>query len=212
MQRRHKTNNTPLDLDLFFQYVPKYMQAAVTRMNKYAPSGFTFNHNDTYAMQSICAYENAYIGSSEFCSLFTEEEWQGFENTLDIEYFYDYSYGQPTGRAQGLGYLQELLARLTDQYITSSNSSVNYTDTDNSKDFPLGRPFYADFSHDDILVSVMTAMSLDYFRDPPSLTEYPPNPDRHFILSNMTPFGARLITEVIGCGSADPTEQKSFRT
>jgi hypothetical protein len=35
--------------------------------------------------QSICAYENTYIGMSDFCGLFTAEEWAGFENTLDIE-------------------------------------------------------------------------------------------------------------------------------
>jgi len=39
---------------------------------------------------------------SDFCGLFTEEEWAGFENTLDIEYYYDYAYGNPTGRAQGI--------------------------------------------------------------------------------------------------------------
>jgi hypothetical protein len=62
-----------------------------------------------------------------------------------------YGYGNPTGRAQGLGYLQELIARLNKQYITSSNSSVNYTITNNAEDFPLNQPFYADFSHDGML-------------------------------------------------------------
>ena len=171
------------DSDMFLQYVPLYIKDATARMNSYAPAGFSFNDNDTYAMQSICAYETGYIGMSDFCTLFTEEEWQGFELTLDAEYYYDYAWGNPTGRAQGLGYLQELLARLQNEYITSSNSSVNFTITDNAQDFPLGRPFYCDFSHDDIIISVMTAMSLDYFREHPDLTTYPPNPDRHFVLS-----------------------------
>lgn len=35
-------------------------------------------------MQSLCAYETAYIGMSDFCGLFTQEEWEGFEQTLDI--------------------------------------------------------------------------------------------------------------------------------
>ena len=200
------------DYDLLFQYVPLYISEATARMNSYAPEGFAFNDNDTYAMQSICAYENAYIGMSDFCSLFTADEWMGFEQTLDTEYYYDYSFGQPTGRAQGLGYLQELLARLTNQYITSSNSSVNSTLTNNAQDFPLGRPFYVDFSHDDIIVSVLTAMSMDYFREHPDLTTYPPDPSRHFILSHMTPFGGRLITEQIGCASPNPTAQHSHRT
>ncbi|KAK5688757.1 hypothetical protein LTS10_000735 [Elasticomyces elasticus] len=198
--------------DLLFQYVPLYIGAATARMNAYAPAGFTFNNNDTYAMQSICAYENAYIGMSDFCNLFTEQEWQAFEQTLDILYYYDYSFGSPSGRAQGLGYQQELLARLTNQYITTSNSSVNSTITNNADDFPLGRPFYTDFSHDDILISVLTSMSVDYFREHPDLQQYPPNPDRHFILSHMTPFGGRLITEVIGCADANPAAIHNHRT
>jgi hypothetical protein len=54
-------------------------------------------------------------------------------------------------------------------------------------------------------------MSLDYLRDPPSLTQFPPNPNRHFILSHLTPFGARLITETIGCSSSNPAPVKKSR-
>lgn len=89
---------------------------------------------------------------------------------------------------------------------------MNSTLTDNPTDFPLGRPFYLDASHDDILVSVMTAMSLDYFREAPSLTQFPPTPDRRFNLAKMTPFGGRLITEVIGCSSPNPTAVHKHRT
>ncbi|GAB7349237.1 hypothetical protein MBLNU459_g8398t1 [Dothideomycetes sp. NU459] len=199
------------DLDLY-QYIAIYLKNATARLQTYVPSGFNLTLNDTYAMQSICAYENGYIGMSDFCTLFTEDEWAGFENTLDIEYFYDYAWGNPTGRAQGIGYLQELLARLQNQYIFSSNSSVNSTITNNPTDFPLGRPFYADFSHDDIIISVLTAMSLDYFREAPSLTQYPPDPKRHFVLSKMTPFGGRLITETIGCSSPNPAAVHNHRT
>jgi hypothetical protein len=72
------------DSDLF-TYIPKYLGAATARLQKDAPAGFKFTVNDTYAMQSICAYESAYIGMSEFYSFFTAEEWAGFENTLDME-------------------------------------------------------------------------------------------------------------------------------
>ena len=89
-------------------------------------------------------------------------------------------------------------------YMQMGNSSVNSTITNNAQDFPLGRPFYADFTHDDIIISTLTSMSVDYFREHPNLQQYPPDPERHFILSNMTPFGGRLITEVIGCADANP--------
>lgn len=208
-------NNEPI-VDLgdrnLERYIPLYLANATARLAQYVPSGFNLTVNDTYAMQSICAYENGYIGQSSFCTLFTANEWAGFEQTLDMEYYYDYSFGNPTGRAQGIGYLQELIARLTNQLITSSNSSVNSSIDNNAAQFPLGQKFYADFTHDDIIVSVLTAMSMDYFKDPPNLTQVPPNPNRHFILSHMTPFGGRLITEVIGCASANPAPVSAHRT
>jgi hypothetical protein len=153
------------------KYVAIYLKSATARMQALAPSGFTFTVNDTYAMQSICAYETGFIGSSDFCGFFTADEWSGFENTLDLASYYDCSYGNPTGRAQGIGYVQELIARLTNQYINSSSTSVNYTITNNANDFPLGAPFYADFTHDDIIVSTLTAMSMDYLKNPPSLSQ-----------------------------------------
>lgn len=79
-------------------YVALYLPAATARLQAYAPAGFTFTVNDTYAMQSLCAYENAFIGDSDFCIFFTTDEWAGFEQTLDIEYYYDYAWGNPTGR------------------------------------------------------------------------------------------------------------------
>lgn len=69
------------DLDLY-TYLPKYLASATKRLQEYSPIQLTYN--DTYAMQSICAYEYAYIGMSDFCGLFTEDEWSGFENTLDM--------------------------------------------------------------------------------------------------------------------------------
>ncbi|MCJ1243214.1 hypothetical protein MMC30_000411 [Trapelia coarctata] len=198
--------------DDVYTYIPVYLQNATARLQSYAPIGFQLTTNDTYAMQSICAYESGYIGSSDFCNLFTEDEWAGFENTLDIEYYYDYAYGNPTGRAQGIGYVQELFARLQNQYITSSTSSVNSTIDNNPQQFPLGQAFYADFTHDDTIVSVLTALSVDFFREAPSLTQFPPDPNRHFILSKMTPFGGRLITEVIGCNDPNPSPVHDHRT
>lgn len=75
------------DLDVL-EYLPKYLGAATKRLQAFAPDNFSLTVNDTYAMQSICAYENAYLGMSAFCGLFTANEWAGFENTLDMECMY----------------------------------------------------------------------------------------------------------------------------
>jgi hypothetical protein len=75
------------DNDRIAHYVPAYLAGAADRLQKYAPEGFVFTVNDTYAMQSTCAYEIAYIAQSEFCSHFTEDEWAGFEHAQGIGYY-----------------------------------------------------------------------------------------------------------------------------
>ena len=107
--------------------------------------------------------------------------------------------------------MQELIARLTHTHISSSNSSVNATLDATDASFPLGQAVYADFSHDDIIVSVLTALSVDFFKPPPTLDNYPPNKDTHVTLSRMTPFGANLITEVIGCADENPQAEPDAR-
>lgn len=56
------------DLDLE-TYIPKYLATATQRLAQYIPAGLNWTANDTYAMQSICAAENAYIGESQFLQL-----------------------------------------------------------------------------------------------------------------------------------------------
>ncbi|KAG4430941.1 hypothetical protein IFR05_013579 [Cadophora sp. M221] len=172
-----KIHNSMINWALGFFAI--YLCDTTERLQNLAPEGLTFSTNDTYAMQTICAYENAFMGMSEFCGFFTADEWAGYENTLDISYYYDYGYGNPTGRAQGIGYVTELLACLNHTLLYQSTTSVNYTITNNVAQFPLDQKFYADFSHDDIIISALAAISIDYFRDPPSLTEFPPNPSEN---------------------------------
>jgi len=135
-------------------------------------------------------------------------EWAEFISPTD---YYDFGFGNPTGRAEGIGYVQELIARLEHQLISSPNSSVNSTLDSSLSTFPLDQKFYADFTHDDIIISVLTALSLDYLRDPPTLTQFPPNLNQTFIISHLTPFGANLETETIGCASQSPEPIRASR-
>lgn len=89
---------------------------------------------------------------------------------------------------------------------------MNSSLTDNAQDFPLGRPFYADFTHDDIIISVLAAMSVDYYHEHPNLTQFPPDPERHWRMSRITPFGAKLVTEVIGCTDSEPAAVHNRKT
>lgn len=75
----------------------------------YCATGMT---DRTFQMEA-CPYETVALGYSEFCSLFTEKEWKGYEHRWDLYWYYSNSFGYPLARAQGKGWVQELLSRLT---------------------------------------------------------------------------------------------------
>ncbi|CDW99135.1 hypothetical protein [Sporisorium scitamineum] len=105
----------------------------------------------------------------------------------------------PNGKAQGIGWVTEFLDRLSNtswsaDTITTENSTLD----SNPTYFPLDQPIYVDFTHDDIILSVLTALNytqvVGEFLDPTYA-----DPDRTFVLSHITPFAARLVFEVIEC-------------
>ncbi|KAJ5896907.1 uncharacterized protein N7473_006306 [Penicillium subrubescens] len=183
-------------------FISRYTKAAHARLASYLPKDFNLTAMDVLAMQNLCAYEVTSLGGSSFCSLFTEQEWKDFAYNVDVQYYGDYAYGSPTGRAQGIGYVLELAARLQQKLITSSDTSINYTYDDNTAQFPFGQPFYVDMSHDDIILSVISALGLEHFKYGPNglpgdVDHAPSN--RTFSLSEMTPFGARFFSEIWTC-------------
>ena len=154
---------------------------------------------DVLAMMNLCPYEYALLGSSPFCALFTEQEWKDFAYVLDMQFYGDYGFGSASGRAQGIGYILELEARLRSTLINSSDTSINYTFDNDAASFPLNQPLYVDMSHDNTIVSVLSALSLDYFkygpRGLPDDLDHAPS-SRTFKLNEITPFGANLAFEI----------------
>ncbi|KAJ5904429.1 histidine phosphatase superfamily [Penicillium tannophilum] len=183
-------------------FIERYTKDARSRLASYLPHSFNLTASDILAMQTLCSYEVTSLAGSKFCSLFTEQEWKDFAYNLDLQYYGNYGIASPVGRAQGIGYVLELAARLEGKLISSSETSINSTYDNNTDTFPLGQPFYMDMSHDSVIISVMTALNLDYFKYP-SLTGLPGDvdhaPDRKFRVSDATPFGAHLNTEVWTC-------------
>lgn len=90
------------------QWVNTYLANATQRFKSLA-GGFNWTTSDTYAAQELCPYETVALGYSQFCNLFTFQEYQGLEYSLDLEFAGNNLFGSPTGRAVGVGYVQELL-------------------------------------------------------------------------------------------------------
>ncbi|KAI9714359.1 MAG: hypothetical protein M1820_000320 [Bogoriella megaspora] len=175
------------------QWASVYLANATARLAPLAP-GLNLNVTDIYNMQSLCAYETVGLGYSEFCDLFTYEEWEGYEYSVDINFAGNDAFQSPTGRAVGIGYVEEILARLNHHLITSPTAQVNVTLDSMASTFPLNQSLYFDFSHDTNIMSILTAFGFTQFS--------PLLPATHMvahdlIVSHMEPFGARLDIELI---------------
>jgi hypothetical protein len=73
---------------------------------------------------------------------------------------YESAFGSPVARAQGIGYVQELVARLTHTPIESHNSSTNSTLDDNPITFPLNDRLYVDATHEVVVLNGVSSISL----------------------------------------------------
>jgi Histidine phosphatase superfamily (branch 2) len=159
--------------------------------------GYNWTTADTYNMQTLCPYETIALGYSSFCQLFSFPEWEGFEYSIDLSFAGNNAFGSPTGRAVGIGYVEEVYARLRHHLydLPGSATQVNTTLDEMEETFPLNQALYFDFSHDTNIMSVITAFGLRQFNQTLSPTR--PPPDQQLIVSLMTPFAARFVIEVI---------------
>lgn len=137
-------------------------------------------------------------------------------------------YGNPLGAIQGVGYVNELLARLTDQPVQ------DHTTHNSSLEFPLGHKIYADFTHENLMVAVYAALGLFNISEPLDPRNMPSDDlsmlsgddasrwnaplahmkekrgGRTWVASRMVPFSSRMVTERMTC-VRDATEGEYVR-
>jgi hypothetical protein len=70
------------------------------------------------------------------------------ETCLDILFWYSFGPGNPTNAALGIGWVQELVSRLTQTRITKFDTAVNSTIVSSDITFPLYQPIFVDATHD----------------------------------------------------------------
>jgi len=118
-----------------------------------------------------------------------------------------FSYGEHLGPVQGVGYVNELIARLTGKPVRD-NTQTNRTLDGSEETFPLDRTFYADFSHDNEMVSIYSALGL--FQQQQLLDPTKPSPSRTWIASKLVPFSARMVVERLECFAIRPLPKGEF--
>ncbi|KAJ2930693.1 hypothetical protein H1R20_g6400, partial [Candolleomyces eurysporus] len=169
----------------------------IDRLNSWAP-GANLVPTDVISLISLCAFESVALEKlSPWCSLFTHQEFEQFGYWSDLEKYYNRGYGQPLGPVQGVGYINELLARLTGLPVRD-NTQTNHTLTSSPITFPLDRTIYADFSHDNLMIAMYSAMGL-FKQASGHLDPRKPNAERTWVASLLTPFSARMVVERMTC-------------
>ncbi|RMX92965.1 hypothetical protein D0867_14376 [Hortaea werneckii] len=131
------------------------------RLNEGMP-GANLSVIETIYMVDLCPFEtvaNPTGAISRFCDLFTEQEWHQYNYYETLDKYYGYSHGNPLGPTQGVGFAKELIARLTTTPVREG-ASTNRTLDENNTTFPLGRQLYADFSHDNDMTAIFSALGL----------------------------------------------------
>ncbi|KAJ7314247.1 acid phosphatase [Mycena albidolilacea] len=187
--------------DFIMQWASIYLADAQKRLAPYL-KGLTLSAPLLSAMQQTCAYETVALGYSAFCDLFTEEEWKGYEYATDLFFWYNNGPGNPAVAAQGIGWVQELVSRLTQTRITEFASTVNGSIVGNNVTFPLSQPIFVDATHDTIISAITVAMNFTTLvaTGPLPATHIPPN--RSYMVNQIAPFAANLVGQVLTCPSS----------
>lgn len=165
--------------------------------------GVTWTIADTSALMTLCPYETIAHGYSSFCTLFSMQEWKDFSYGNDIWFAQNAVFGAPTGRAQGIGYVNELIRRIErTSFDKTTQSSENATLDTSDTYFPLDQDLYFDFTHDSVIASVVAALGLEQFsRHLPY--DGPPKDGMRFESTALVPFAARFVFEVLTCEGVD---------
>ena len=169
--------------------------------------GLNLTNQDTIYMMDLCPFNtvaNAEGTISPFCALFTETEWQYYDYYQSLGKYYGFSWGNPLGATQGVGFTNELIARMTSSPVRD-HTSTNSTLDGSEETFPVGEgtALYADFSHDNDLTGIFSALGLYNATRPLLNTTMQTVAETNGYSASWTvPFAARTYFEKMTCVGA----------
>lgn len=179
-------------------YTSRVIPPITARLNSNLP-GVGLTDSDTISLMDLCPFHT--VASSPFakgfCQLFTREEWEIYDYYQTLGKFYGYGPGNPLGPTQGVGWVNELTARLTGAAVEDSTSTNRTLDAD-EETFPLGRGVYMDFSHDNDMMGHLSALGV--WEGLEGLDKEARESKGNFSAAASVPFGARVYVEKMSCG------------
>lgn len=163
-------------------------------------------------LMDICAFDTVSAtpdGSvqSAFCDLFTEPEWAEYDYLQSLGKYYGFGGGNPLGPAQGIGFVNELIARLTNTPVEDETTTNHTLDGPQASTFPLNRTLYGDFTHDNGMIPIFFALGLYNHTSPlPQTHTQSATKADGYSAAWTVPFGARAYIEMMQCKEGSDPE------
>lgn len=191
-------------------WLSRFGPSIMNRLNDDLPRA-DLNLRDIVNLMELCPADT--VDSPEgtispFCDLFTEHEWQEFNYFGTLTKYYKTGAGNPVGPAQGIGFVNELIARMKGERVADDTSTNRSLDS-NPETFPVGddHRMFADFTHDSDMTSIFFVLNLYPWKpryDQASM-EYFNTTSGLYDPSHATPFAARAYFEKMQC-QGEPEE------
>jgi acid phosphatase len=88
---------------LMGEYRNSYLPAIAARLS--SQTGLAFTTQDVFSMQEMCGFETTVRGRSDWCNVFTQDEFLSFEYARDVLHFYRAGPGQKYAASMGMLWL-----------------------------------------------------------------------------------------------------------
>ncbi|GAM86208.1 hypothetical protein ANO11243_042200 [Dothideomycetidae sp. 11243] len=180
---------------LYNKWAAQFTPSIKQRLNK--DLGSKLMSRNIVALMDLCGLATVAHPKGEVsrvCNLFPREEWKNYNHYYTLSKYYDHGAGHPLGPSQGIGWTNELIARLTGSPVNVLGS-VNSTLAFDKTTFPLNRKLYADFTHDNDMVAILYAMGL-YDTDVPEMANGNLN---GYNAATASSFASRMYVEKMNC-------------
>ncbi|KAF2629511.1 phosphoglycerate mutase-like protein [Macroventuria anomochaeta] len=164
---------------LMGEFRTTYLPAIAERLS--SQTGLTFTPQDIFSMQEMCGFETTVRGRSDWCDVFTQDEFLAFEYARDILHYYRAGPGQKYAAAMGWLWL---------------NATTNLM-----LEGPAAGPLFFSFVHDGDIAPMITA--LDVINDEEHLPTSHIQHDRKWRKSQVSPMGGRIIFELLSCRASN---------
>ncbi|KAI6363096.1 hypothetical protein MCOR25_006038 [Pyricularia grisea] len=185
----------------------EFLETAIDSIRERLNSGLegaNLTTKQAVQIMELCPFEtvaNPQATLSKFCTLFTEQEWEAYDYLQTLGKWYGYGNGNPLGPTQGVGFVNELIARLLRKPVEDHTNTNSTLDKDPAT-FPLDKKLYADFSHDNDMMGIYAALGIYNATAPDSVPKNKRKSAQElggFSASWAVPFAARMFVEKMTC-------------